>query len=171
MKKQDVHFRHWSEKDKKAITKVRDFKEMAQIALEIMERMPKGIHAVSGPMTTGGVGSNMGNVEVFQNITEMLAEDKKLNIISWIPFEVKVRDFLAEWFKKNDKDSYCMAILEDFYHTVFSSGKIVKVHFIHGWESSFGASWEHKLCEKLGIERNYLSPEFSQKALKRKTVA
>jgi hypothetical protein len=58
-----------------------------------------------------------------------------------------------------------MPILETFYHTMFSSGRIRKVYFIHGWESSFGARWEHDLCEKLKIEKIYLSPELSQKAL------
>lgn len=163
-----IHLRDWSEKERRDLAKARSFKEMARVAAAVMKRMPKNIHVVSGPISTGGVGTNVGNIKVFQGIVEILNEEKGLNVLSWIPFELKVRELLAEWHKINGKGSYCMPILDDFYYAVFTSGKICKVHFIHGWESSFGSSWEHKLCEKLGIEMEHLSPEISQKALARK---
>ena len=165
----DTHFKYWTEEDKKALNKAESFKDLAEIGLTVMNRMPKDVHVVSGPISTGGVGNLLENIEVFRGITEILRQEMGLNILSWVPFELKIRPLLAEWQKCNDKNSYCTPILDDFYHACFHSGKITKVHFIHGWESSFGSRWEHDLCEKLGIEINYLSPEFSHKALKRKS--
>lgn len=166
-----IHFQHWNNKEKKALSKAMSFKDVAKIYLNVMNHMPKNIHAVSGPMTTGGVGVREDNIKIFKSITEILSEDMKLNIISWIPFEFNIRKLLDKWIETNGKNAYCTPILEEFYRTVYASGKVTKVHFIHGWESSTGARWEHDLCEKLGIERCYLSPELSQKALNRKTTS
>jgi hypothetical protein len=160
-----VHFRHWNEKERLALTKAKSFGELAELALQIIDRMPEDINIVSGPISTGGVGSNAGNIKVFKNITEFLGDEMGLNVLSWIPFETRIGGMAREWSKLNPEGAYCMPILNDFYYPIFSSKKIKKVNFIHGWQSSFGASWEHKLCEELGIQREYLSAELSQKAL------
>lgn len=161
-----IHLRHFKEEEKDHLKNAKSFKDLANLALNIINRIPGGVSAVSGPISTGGVGYVSGNLIVFSNITEILVEEG-VNVLSWIPFETKIHEFLLEWKKTRKSGEYCMSILEDFYHPVFSSGKVNDVHFIHGWESSFGSRWEHSLCEKLGIKIIYLPPELSQKALER----
>jgi hypothetical protein len=164
----ESHYRHWGEKEKLALANAGSFKELGKVVVDILSIMPGGVNVVSGPISTGGMGTTAANIAVFKNIVEILTEDMGLNILSWVPFEIKIHDLHTEWSKTNGK-GYCMPILEDFYHAAFCSNKITKVHFIHGWESSFGARWEHELCDKLGIEKVYLSKELSQKALNRKS--
>jgi hypothetical protein len=52
--------------------------------------------------------------------------------------------------------SYPMPILEEFYLPLYQSGRIKKFFFVSGWESSFGATWEHDRAKELGIEIHYL---------------
>ena len=162
-----IHLRHFKEEEKEHLKNAKTFKDLADLALQIINRIPEGVSAISGPISTGGVGNTAENLTVFSNVTEILIEENEINVLSWIPFETKMHEFYLEWKKTSKDGEYCMPILEDFYQPIFSSGKVNDVHFIHGWESSFGSRWEHNLCEKLGIKKIYLSPKLSQKALKR----
>lgn len=157
-----LHFRNWSDADKEALATVRSFKEMAVIALGIMMRNGGEFHMVSGPISTGGVGSIEGNRRVFMRVIEHLISEEGLPVWSQMPFQDKMVDLYKIWHAENPNESYCMPILLDFYEPVFSSGFVKVLHFIHGYESSFGARWEHQGCERWGIERRYLPAELSR---------
>ena len=47
-------------------------------------------------------------------------------------------------------------LLHDFYLPVFESRQVSTFYFISDWESSEGASWEHRQAQRLGININYL---------------
>lgn len=160
-----IHHKHWTEADLRALEASKSFSDLAAIALSVMSRMSGDLEMVSGPISTGGVGSRDGNLLVFSRVIEkLLAEGRP--IFSQMPFEDKMGELYEMWRSENLSAGYCMPILVDFYEAVFSSGRVKKLHFIHGYESSFGAMWEHDSCERWGIERVYLSEEASMSLLR-----
>ncbi len=160
-----IHFKHWSGIDKVMLGHAGNFQDLARLAMSIIRRIPVDIEMVSGPISTGGVGTIDGNRKVFEAVIEILILEDGLNVFSQMPFEDKMVEFYKKWHAENPLEKYCMPILHDFYEPVFSSGRVKALHFIDGWESSFGAKWEHGNCSKWGIKRKYLSRELSQRAL------
>jgi len=160
-----IHFKYWTEADRRALAKVTTFKDLATLAIDIIQRFPGNVCMVSGPISTGGVGTLEGNRKVFTRVIELLATEQSANIFSQMPFEDRIAELYKEWHADNPKEKYCMPILNDFYHEIFSTGKVSSLHFIYGWDSSFGARWEHDNCDKWGIERHYLPQELSLRAL------
>jgi len=161
----DIHFKYWTDDDKKALSAALTFKDLATIAINIIQRFPGEVCMVSGPISTGGVGSREGNQKVFTKVIELLATEQSANIFSQVPLEDKIVDIYKKWHLNNPDETYCMPILDDFYRPLFSTGKVGALHFIYGWESSFGSRWEHDNCDQWGIKRYYLPQEFSVRAL------
>ncbi len=153
-----LHFNHWTAADKMILAETKTFRDLAELALSVITRMPTGIEMVSGPISTGGVGSIEGNRKVFERVIEVLINEEKKNIFSQMPFEDKMVEFYKVWHTENPTEKYCLPILEDFYEPIFSSGRIAALNFIHGWESSFGAKWEHDNCERWNMVKRYLGP-------------
>jgi hypothetical protein len=73
-------------------------------------------------------------------------------VFDQVPFDSKFGQLIT-----HITDRYPTEILDEFYLPIFSSGKIKKLFFIKGWESSFGARWEHDRAKELGIEIIYLN--------------
>jgi hypothetical protein len=166
-----LHFKHWNSSDLSALDRAKTFTDLAFIALGIIYRLPGKVEMVSGPISTGGVGSVEGNNKVFEGVIEILTLESGLNIFSQMPFEAKMVEFYCEWHAKNPSEKYCMPILEDFYERLFSSGKVHKLHFIHDWQSSYGATWEHNNCDRWRILKNYLPRDLSNHAFDRRSDA
>lgn len=160
-----VHFRSWHENDAIDIAQSSDFKQLAVVAQRIIARTSEPLHMVSGPISTGGVGSIPGNMSVLRGVIEILHREEGLAVFSQVPFEGRMVGLYEIWHKENLDKPYCMPILEDFYWPIFDSGRIAQLHFIHGWESSFGARWEHEACTQLRIGRRYLPKEMTAQAL------
>ena len=108
--------------------------------------MPKPVSLVSGPISTGGAGSLEKNLELFAEAIAHL-EMHGENVFDQLPFENKITEF------SKDYKGYYMPILEDFFLPLFKSGKIAKIWFMPGWETSTGAKWEYEQAEKLGIKK------------------
>jgi hypothetical protein len=157
----DIHQKYWTDADRKAFIEAKSFKDLAALTVAMLERRPHSFHMVSGPISTGGVGTRSGNQHVFAAVIERISARDGLPVFSQIPFEDKILELKNAWFEKNPGESYCMPVLLDFYEPIFKSGKIAALHFIHGYESSRGAVWEHDGCDEWKIERRYLSPELS----------
>ena len=51
-------------------------------------------------------------------------------------------------------------LLEGVYRPLFASGRLTKLFFIHGWESSQGANWELERAKEYGIEVEFLPENF-----------
>ena len=122
------------------------FEELADIAIkDLRAHGPSGI--VCGPITTGGTGHQVLNLEVFNALIRGLQSQGE-HIFTQIPYEFGLRHLVREWEERGNS-GYCMPILEVFYARLFESGLIKKAWFIPGWQSSFGAQYERK---KLGAE-------------------
>jgi len=134
-----------------------DYKELLAVAMEVLyltclEDPVKPIAMVCGPISkTGGVGSRKRNLEIFSKAIDRLRAEK-LAIFSQMPFE----DDMERLFKSDPK-LQGIELLEEFYLPIFKT-KIIKIlFFLPGWETSFGAVWEHRQAEILGIPRVYLA--------------
>lgn len=124
--------------------------ELVPLAIAVLGRMPQPISMVSGPITTGGLGSREKNIQIFAAAIAAL-EAEGVSVFNQLPFQ----DVMAAAWRRWAGKGYCMAILDDFYAPLLHSGKIRKLHFIPGWESSVGARWEFDQCRKLGIETEF----------------
>jgi hypothetical protein len=140
--------KYWTEQDRKDLDLCEDASSMYAIASRIIDRMPKPIVEVCGPIASGGLGSLEANLDVFnKTIHELQAQG--LSVFDQMPFEYPMQKL-----KKKLADP--MQILNEFYLPIFQSGHISTLYFIKGWESSIGSNWEHDLGKKLGIEIEYL---------------
>jgi len=160
-----IHYRYWTNTDRTDLENAGSFGQLAEIAIEIMSRWPCAVEMVSGPISTGGVGSIDGNRKVFEKVIEALCATERLAVFSQMPFEDKMVDLYKKWHTENPDEKYCMPILTDFYERVFSSGKVTRLNFINDWQSSFGARWEHDGCGRWKIVRRYLPRELSERVL------
>ncbi|MDO8466617.1 MAG: hypothetical protein Q7S83_00560 [bacterium] len=144
--------KYWTKKDRKAVKRAKSFKSLARIAIRIIRRMPQPVVQVCGPITTGGVGTVAGNIEIFKQAIKKVQRSGK-SVFDQLPFEKPIwkimKDFPRRWGRPNKKD--CQ-LLDEFYGTIFRSGVLKELHFIPGWEYSFGACWEYGLGNELGLK-------------------
>jgi len=57
---------------------------------------------------------------------------------------------------QREYDNYDELLLTDFYLPIFESRLVHKLYFLPDWESSTGASWEHKQAIRIGLEIEYI---------------
>lgn len=125
------------------------FEHLVPIAMKIITSLEPPLGMVCGPISaTGGTKSVERNMKIFTSHIELL-ENKKLKIFSQLPFEKTLWRILAAGENEN-------VLLETLYLPLFNSGMLNVFYFIPGWESSFGANWEHEQALRLGIEIFYL---------------
>lgn len=141
---------YWTEDDLKLLDKVDNLSDMYKIAIRVIDRMPKPVVQVCGPISTGGVGSIPGNIEVLNNkINELI--DKGINVFDQAIFE----DATGRMTEKLSKDEYFADVLTEFYFPLFKLGYINELYFLPDWQTSRGATWEHEQAQKLGIKIVY----------------
>lgn len=150
------HHPYWQQDEIEAINKSEQLEEAVQISLKIMRRIPDPVSMVSGPLTTGGLGSFEKNLWLFDLVITKLSADGHY-IFSQLPTENLMNKVWRKWLEPR----YCMPILEDYYQPIFESGLVRKVHFIPGWQKSFGARWEREECHRVGIETVFLPEQFT----------
>lgn len=168
----DVHYRYWTSRDRQDLERAgTSLSEMQRIAIRVALRMPPGLHLVSGPITTGGVGTITGNLLVFRRVIERLADAEYRNIFSQLPFETGMVEFHRIWKAQNPNETYCWPILREFYDGLFATGRFAMFHFIHGFRSSIGACWEHDCCQIYSIRKRYLPRQWSTEIMCELTTA
>ncbi len=167
----DVHYRHWTPADRRALQRAgSSLPRLCDIALEVKSRMPEEIHLISGSITSGGVGSIEGNWLVFRRTIEHLIVHERLNVFSVHPFQAGMHSYHTEWARRAKPGDYCWDILFEFYLPFFTSCTSAMFHFIHGYESSRGATWEHQQCLGRGFKRRYLPAELSAALLEKPVI-
>lgn len=143
----------WTEAERDAIKQAQAFAELVPAALAVLERMPKPVSQVCGPISTGGLGSIEKNLAVFDAAIDRLIK-QGIVVFDQMPFEEHFSRILnsQQGTRQNNM------LLEEFYRPIFESRHVSRLHFIHGWQSSEGADWEHQLGQQLGMEIVYLEP-------------
>jgi hypothetical protein len=137
------------------------FAALAEIALCELRTLGANAEIVCGPISTGGLGDALKNFKVFEATIRTLQGEGRV-IFNQMPFEHGLGRLRQRWEAKHGATGYCLPILEEFYAPLFASRLITIGHFIHGWESSFGARWEHEELQKHGAQISYLSSEWLQ---------
>lgn len=127
------------------------FEELAEIALSRISKMPKPVGVVCGPITSGGKGSMEANLKEYAAQIQNLISSGK-SIFSPVPYEPRMQEIKKTPYYDPSRDH----LMEVFYGTIFGSGMISEFYFIPGWESSYGARWEHNFAEKIGAKIFYV---------------
>ena len=147
----EISKKYWEEKDWQDVDNAKSMAALYVVAKRIIERMPKPIVEVCGPIANGGLGSIEANLNAFNETIKKLQKEG-LNVFDQMPLEESMQKFKVG----NDMDKLVESILKDFYMPIFKSGAISAFYFMPGWESSRGAIWEHKIAKELNIEIIYL---------------
>ncbi|MEA3399084.1 MAG: DUF4406 domain-containing protein [Patescibacteria group bacterium] len=139
--------KYWKKEDWEDLNNSKSTDDLYFIAKRIIERMPKPIIQICGPIATGGLGSIKANLEKF-NDSIIKLQNEGLNVFDQMPFEDKMQEF-----KKTEIEN---SVLNNFYLPIFESKIISTLYFLPNWKTSFGATWEHSKAEELNIEIKYL---------------
>ena len=161
-----IHYKFWTIKDLALLGKCTTMEGLADITIGIMDRMPTGIHMVSGPISSGKGASTQERLRIFSRAVEKLSSRDGITVLSQIPFEQNMMDFTIHWKRTTRADGYCWPILHIFYERVFSSRKVAGLHFLHSYESSTGARWEHQHAPRWGIKRYFFGEAFTDKIIR-----
>jgi hypothetical protein len=151
-----TEYKYYTSKQITSIKNATTYKELLNVALEILHVMPKPIVQVCGPISTGGLGSIEKNLEVLDKTIKKL-ESQGYNVFGQIPYEGKMQE-IKESYSNNIEAGH--ALLEEFYFPILKAGFIEKFFFIYGWESSAGARWEREQVKKLNISAQNLPEDF-----------
>lgn len=138
---------YWKPEDFEKANRAKNLRELFDIAMAILNRMPQPVILVSGPITTGGRGSIPENLRVFAETIRSVRSSGK-TVYNQLPFEDKISELA-----RKSSVPYFQAVLDEVYLPLLKSGKIAKIYFMPGWETSTGAKWEYSVAETLGIER------------------
>jgi hypothetical protein len=130
---------YWTEEEKRQAAEAATMSQLARVAFTILERMPRPIVEVCGPMSTGGVGTLEGNLARFRQAIVVLSR-RGYNVFDQLPFQAEMLRIIQS--RHVAKGSYCWEILEEFYRPIFTSGLIAQAFFLPDWRTSTGARWE-----------------------------
>lgn len=142
---------YWTDAYQKAACACTSFKEIGNVALDVLRSMPQPVCQLCGPISTGGLGSRERNTALFTRAIDEL-RTRGCNPFDQFPLQNAMNAISDTWHRSNPEALYCMPLLEDVYYPIFSSGLITKAFFLPDWETSFGARWEHATLSRLGIE-------------------
>ena len=152
------YLKHYKKEHHEAMNNAQEYKHLLEVALDVLNSMPKPIGQVCGPVTTGGQGSVDKNLVLFEKAVHKLI-DQGYNIFNQVPFEKPMQKIQIN-SKKMEKHERNIELLEEFYKPIFESGLISTLYFIHGWETSQGANWEREQAKRLGIKIIDLPKDF-----------
>ncbi len=146
---------HWTREDLLMLDKADSFKELGEVALRVLKRIPQPVGQVCGPISTGGLGNREANTKRLKNATDRLISEKK-NIFSQLPLQ----NAMVRLINKNEDNHNPYDLLEGVYLLLFETGLMKTLYFLPGWETSLGTKWEHQMGEMLKMELVHLSEEF-----------
>lgn len=152
---------HWTQQEIELVTRVESYKELYGICRNVLLRIPttNGIGLVSGPISTGGLGSIQLNLQRFDNVIKMLRERGTV-LFDQMPFEGVIKR-LNDTIKKEkgySEKHHVREILDELYWPLMSEknsdGKtlITTLYRIPGWVSSIGAKQETEWAYRLHYE-------------------
>jgi hypothetical protein len=148
----EITKQYWTKEDWEDLEKVSNFLDMQVIAKRVLDRIPKPVAGVCGPIAeTGGLHSVEANLNVFNNAIIQL-QKTGLRIFDQMPFEDKMQELKA----KMNLEDFLRELNDDFYMPIFKSKIVSTFYFIPGWETSNGAKFEHEKAKELGIKIVYL---------------
>ncbi len=149
---------YFSAQELAEIDQAASYSTLCGYALEVLKRMPPGVHMVCGPITTGGAGSPEANLKRFSGAIDILHR-YNYNVFTQMPFEGPMHRLQS---LDNHSQASALQLLTEFYLPVFKSGKVTYLCFLPDWQTSFGASWEHNRGTELVLGRKYFRDDFEE---------
>lgn len=146
---------YFSDQELLEINQAPSYSALCVYALEVLKRMPPDVCMVCGPITTGGLNSPEANLRRFSGAIDLLHRHN-YNVFTQMPFEEPMHRIQSQ----DPPGTSGLVLLNEFYLPVFSSGKVTRLCFLPGWQTSFGASWEHDRAIDLGLVRKYFRDDF-----------
>ncbi len=157
---------HWEDHHIERAKSANDFKLLGELVCEVAEKMPKPLFMVSGPMTTGGMGSYSKNILLFQHAIDE-AIKAGVTVFNQTMLEEHLQRLVREWLTCNPESEYCNHVLTDVYEALLASGHIHGVYFMPDWHTSRGARWEREASERLNVAVHDYPSEWYEKATSR----
>jgi hypothetical protein len=170
----EVLMKDWTVEDTQYLEEAQTFSDLGNIGLKIINRMaqPLGtvylpgiegeirhrpVELVSGPISSGGTGKLEKNSEIMQ-ATILKLKQKGRNVFNQMPFESAMQRIMK--YERERYQDHADDLLNGAYLPLLSSGFIKRIHFIHGWITSYGATWEYLKAREFGIKRVRLPKSF-----------
>ena len=160
---------HWEEVHIERAKTANDFKLLGDLVCEVAAKMPKPLFMVSGPMTTGGLGSYSKNILLFQHAIDEAAQ-AGIHVFNQTMLEEHLQRLVREWYTCNPDSKYCSHVLTDVYETLLASGHLQGLYFMPDWNTSYGASWEREAAQRLNVAVQEYPTEWYEKAKTRTQV-
>ena len=128
------------------------YSDLLPISIDVLNRMPKPVAIVCGPISTGGTGHEGENIKKFEETINKL-KNSGINVFGQGYLIDKAIRRIANGNRSREEED---VLLETFYRPLFESSLINEAYFIPAWETSYGANWEHAQMKRLGIKITYL---------------
>lgn len=138
----------------KGVGEAESIGEVSEFSIRYLRRHEPPLGQVCGPISSGGLDSVEANFPVFCQYVDRLKQLRK--VFDQTPFESRIFALIKAGKLRREKDE----LLQGFYWPIFRSGFVQTLYFMHGWEASHGAQWEHDQAQRFGLEIVYLPPDF-----------
>src|SRR3989338_3516973 len=156
-KKENYSLRHWKPEHFFALEDARTYYDLGKIALDVLQKMPRPIGQVCGPISSGGHGSIEKNMEYFNRTIEKLNE-RGIVVFNQMPFEIPMQEMKIS--SQLPKEEANLKLLQDFYFPIFESGLIDRLYFMNDWKTSHGARIERQRAIDRRISIQTLPQDF-----------
>lgn len=143
--------KYWTEEERVLLDNAKTIHEVFTVASTILDRMPKELAQVCGPITNGGKGSIEANLE-YLNLSIQKLQQEGIHVFDQMPYEETFHRIVADPLYSQKYEN----ILDDFYEPLFATKRISTLYFVKGWEGSRGAKWEHTRAVETGMQIVYL---------------
>jgi hypothetical protein len=156
----------WTRHDIAALQACPNFTAAAGILIGVARRHPRPVLLVSGPISDGPTGTRGENLIRFRQTIAALKKENQ-DVFHHLPVETdeSITFLKLQWLEQARADGlqseYPFGILWELYRTLIGSDWVSGMVFIHGWENSIGARYEHSLCARLRKTTLHLKPEWN----------
>jgi hypothetical protein len=135
--------------------KMESLEEIYEIFKRIIARSTKQWSLICGPITTGGFGDRILNLDLFHQ--HIVAETNKgFQVFNQMPFERKlmqISDAFPQAFTKKKNP-----ILDVVYLPLIKAKKFEPIKMMPTWETSDGATQEHNAAREVELIVHFLNP-------------
>ena len=160
---------YFSPDDIDDIAAAEKIEELVSIALSVLDRMPKPVCWVGGPMTTG-LRTNEDNKERLRQ-TILRFKEQGATVFNYLPLQKKAMDILRREFGDEqllrDQEHQLQERLRDeLYAPIFESGKINELRIMPQSGASFNVQWMRGFARGKGITIKLIPEELVPKLKK-----
>lgn len=122
---------------------------LVEKALLEISRLKSPVIQFCGPISTGGFGDTIENLEHLRSVIQA-SKEKGMSVFNQVSYEKRLDEILK------DHKEYDYPLLDFFYSPILNSGKISGLVFLPLWKTSIGSRWEHDMGESLHLPIFYV---------------